>query len=107
MTIFISHALNFSSKPPMIITSFLNQANSFSHALQIYCLGLLGQNSILFRVQAKTGPYNLVFVLSLLVNDCILMYLETTILCIYNFLILYKCLFGFFFSPFILRPLLT
>ena len=43
---------------------------SFSHALQIHCLALLGQNSILFRVQVKTGPY---------------MYLETTILYIYNF----------------------
>ena len=35
--------------------------------------------------------------LSLLVNDCILMYLEITILCIYNFLILYGCLFEIFF----------
>ena len=39
----------------------------------------------------------------LLVNDCILMYLKTTILCIYNFLILYRCLFDFFFS-YILAP---
>ena len=31
--------------------------------------------------------------LSLLVDNCILMYLETTILCIYNFLIIYECLF--------------
>ena len=37
------------------------------------------------------------FFLSLLVNDCILMYLETTILYIYNFLILYGCLFGVYF----------
>ena len=36
--------------------------------------------------------------LFLLVDDCILMYLKTTILCIYEFLILYKCLFGVFFS---------
>ena len=36
---------------------FYNQASSFSHALQIYCLCLLGRNSILFRVQAKNGPY--------------------------------------------------
>ena len=35
--------------------------------------------------------------LSLLVNDYILMYLKTTILCIYNFLILYECLFEVFF----------
>ena len=35
--------------------------------------------------------------LPLLVNDCILMYLETTILYIYNFLVLYKYLFGVFF----------
>ena len=35
--------------------------------------------------------------LSFLVDDCILMYLEITILCIYNFLILYGYLFGFFF----------
>ena len=41
----------------------------------------------------------LFLILSLLVNDCILIYLETTILSIYNFLILYKCLFGFFFFP--------
>ena len=39
--------------------------------------------------------------LSLLVNDCILICLETMILCIYNFLILYGCLFRvfFFFFP--------
>ena len=36
--------------------------------------------------------------LFLLVDDCILMYLEITILCIYNFLIPYGCLFGGFFS---------
>ena len=43
--------------------------------------------------------------LPLLVKDCILMYLETTILCIYNFLVLYKYLFGvFFFSFFIFWP---
>ena len=35
--------------------------------------------------------------LSLLVNDCILMYLEIIILYIYNSLILYGCLFGVFF----------
>ena len=35
--------------------------------------------------------------LYLLVNDCILMYLETMILNIHNFLILYGCLFGVFF----------
>ena len=37
------------------------------------------------------------FFLSLLVNDCILMYLETIILCIYNFLILYRFLFEIYF----------
>ena len=37
------------------------------------------------------------FCLSLLVNDCILMYLETMILSIYNFLILYGYLFEVFF----------
>ena len=40
-----------------------------------------------------------IFVCSLLVNDCILMYFETMILSIYNFLILYGCLsevFSFF-----------
>ena len=41
----------------MIVTSFLNQTSSFSHTLQIYCLGLLDQNSDLFKVQIKTGPY--------------------------------------------------
>ena len=35
--------------------------------------------------------------LSLLIDDCILMYLETIILCIYNFLILYGYLFGVLF----------
>ena len=35
--------------------------------------------------------------LSLLIDDCILMYLETMILCIYNFLILYGYLFGVLF----------
>ena len=35
--------------------------------------------------------------LSLLVNDYILIYLKTTILYIYNFLILYECLFRIFF----------
>ena len=58
-TIFVFYILNTSSKPPMIVTFFfLNQTSSFSHTLQIYCLGLLGQNPILFRVQTKTGPYN-------------------------------------------------
>ena len=38
---------------------FYNQASSFSQALQIYCLGLLGRNPILFRIQFKTGPYNI------------------------------------------------
>ena len=37
--------------------------------------------------------------LSLLVNDYILMYLETTILSIYKFLILYGCLFGVILWP--------
>ena len=41
------------------LSLFYNQANSFSHALQIYCLGLLGRNLILFRIQFKTGPYNI------------------------------------------------
>ena len=45
-------------------------------------------------------------ILSLLVNDYILMYLKTTILCIYNFLILYECLFEVFFF-FILWPSLA
>ena len=35
--------------------------------------------------------------LSLLVDDYFLMYLEITILYIYNFTILHRCLFGFFF----------
>ena len=35
--------------------------------------------------------------LSLLVNNYILMYLETMILCIYNFVILYECRVFFFF----------
>ena len=48
----------------------------------------------------------IILFLLLLVNDCILMYLETTILCSYNFLILYGCLFEVFFSS-ILWPLLT
>ena len=56
--IFVSYILNIFSKPPMIVISFYNQASSFSHALQIYCLGLLGWNPILFTVQAKTGAYN-------------------------------------------------
>ena len=41
---------------------------------------------------------NIILFLSLLVNYCILMYLEIMILNIYNFLILYRGLFrGFFF----------
>ena len=40
------------------LSLFYNQASSFSQALQIYCLGLLGRNPILFRVQSKIGPYN-------------------------------------------------
>ena len=46
------------------------------------------------------------FCLFLLVSDCILMYLEITILSIYNFLILYGCLFGgfFFFFPLYFDP---
>ena len=40
---------------------------------------------------------NIILFLTFLVDDCILMYLEITILCIYNFLILYGYLFGFFF----------
>ena len=40
--------------------------------------------------------------LSLLVDDCILMYLETTISCIYNFLILHGCLFRVFYFIFYL-----
>jgi len=43
-------------------------------------------------------------ILFLLVNNCILMYLETTTLSIYKFLILYGCLFGVFFFFFILWP---
>ena len=43
--------------------------------------------------------------MSLLVNDCILMYLETIILNIYNFLILYGYLFKIFFSPYTPTPL--
>ena len=45
----------------------------------------------------KKTLFCIFFFLSLLVNDCILMYLETTILYIYNFLILYGCLFGVYF----------
>ena len=45
--------------------------------------------------------------LSLLVNLCILMYLETTILCIYNFLILYGCLFRVFLFSFFFSFLYT
>ena len=44
------------------------------------------------------------FCLSSLVNDCILMYLETMILSIYNFLILHGCLFGVFFFLHTLAP---
>ena len=48
----------------------------------------------------------IILFLSLWVNDCILMYLKTTILYIYNFLILYKCLFEvFFFSLYSGLPL--
>ena len=42
---------------------------------------------------------------SLLVDDCILIYLETTILCIYNFLILYGYLLRVFF--FLYTPVLA
>ena len=45
------------------------------------------------------------FFLPLFVNYCILMYLETTILCIYNFLVLYEFLFGAFFFFFFLYTL--
>ena len=45
----------------------------------------------------KKKKKNIILFLSLLVNDCILIYLETTILCIYNFLLLYECLFRIFF----------
>ena len=41
--------------------------------------------------------YILFLFLFLLVNDSVLIYLETTILYIYNFLILYEHLFGVFF----------
>ena len=44
--------------------------------------------------------------LSLLVNDCILIYLEIKILCIYNFLILYRHLFGLFSLDFVWSQLL-
>ena len=44
--------------------------------------------------------------LSLLVDNCILMYLEITILYIYNFTILHGCLFGVFYFLF-LRPRLA
>ena len=52
----------------------------------------------------KKKKHYFVLFLSLLVNDCILMYLEITILCIYKFLILYGCLFGvvFFFFFFLI-----
>ena len=57
----------------------------------------------------KKKKHFFVLFLSLLVNDCILMYLETTILCIYNFLLLYGRLFGvfYFFYFFILWPSLV
>ena len=47
------HSVNITSivlvQPPMMITYFFkNQTSSFSHALEIHCLGLLGQNPILF-----------------------------------------------------------
>ena len=58
-TIFVSYILNNSSNHLWSLSFFYNQANSFSHVLQIYCLGLLGRNPILFRVQAKIGPYNI------------------------------------------------
>ena len=45
-------------------------------------------------IKKKYISYSFLF---LLVNDCILMYLEIMILGIYNFLILYECLFGGFF----------
>ena len=56
--IFLSYNhLNFHNHSGSL-SLFHNQTSSFSHALQIYCLGLLGQNPILFWIQAKTGPYN-------------------------------------------------
>ena len=46
---------------------------------------------------SKKKKFILFLFMFLLVNDCILMYLKITILCIYKFLILYGCLFGVFF----------
>ena len=46
----------------------------------------------------KKKKHFFVLFLSLLVNDCILMYLETTILSIYKFLISYLEFFFFFFT---------
>ena len=45
--------------------------------------------------------------LSLLIDDCILMYLETIILCIYNFLILYGYLFRVLYSCIVLLFFVT
>ena len=65
---------------------------------------LTSKNKILANLvlKKKSIILFLFLFLSLLVNDCILMYLETTVLCIYNFLMLYGCLFGGFFFFFFL-----
>ena len=67
----------------------------------------------IYIIQPSIKKKNII--LFLLVNYCILMYLEIIILCIYNFLILYRCLFGVFFHhtlalaslKFWLHPLLS
>ena len=51
--------------------------------------------------QPSIKKKNIILFLFLLVNDYILMYLKTTILCIYNFLILYGYLLGGFFFFFL------
>ena len=43
----------------------------------------------------------LAFEAKIVPTDCILIYLETMILCIFNFLILYGCLFGVFFFSYL------
>ena len=45
----------------------------------------------------KKFIYLFILFLCLLLNDCILIYLKTTILSIFKFLKLYGCVFGFFF----------
>ena len=74
------------------------KAKSFSTTTTNALTSTKKKKKILANLVLKKKHYfAFFFFLSLLVNDCILMYLETTILYIYNFLILYGCLFGVYF----------